>query len=158
MLRLNLNQEMKTIPMPIDATYKVIHVKKCVAGQKEIIIMTGISERECATIRSGHTLFIKRGNQQFRITETNLYCFGHIDFTPGSEDETVLNEFNWLDDLDMQGVCIPARYNYEKHECKTPINCYQYTETFKPADVCRYIHGCLNKPEFSVIFREEKWI
>lgn len=141
------------IPMPIDPTYKVIsvHVNP---DAKELFIITGISELEYKKVKSLNDLHIVRGNAEFHVTPDDVLCYGDIDFHEGSDDCKELDTFNWLEHLVAQGIGIPSRYNYDKHECTSPINKYLITETFRNSTLCRYLHGCLNKPKFTLIFRE----
>ena len=141
--------------MPIDPTYKVISTRKN-AVIKELFIMTGISEFECNELKSLNDLDIVRGDFKFHITPDDVVCYGDIDFHEGSEDCDQLDTFNWLDDLGIKGVSIPSRYNYDKHECISPNKSYLWTETFRNSTICRYLHGCLGKPEYTLIFRELK--
>lgn len=141
--------------MPVDPTYKLINVKKSPL-QKEHFIITGISEDEYKMVKHSETLSITRGNCNFTINPDDIFCFGPIDFHEGSEDCKELDTFNWLDDLIGKGIGIPSRYNYDKHECSSPINKYLFTETFRNSTLCRYLHGCLGKPQYTLIFREIK--
>ena len=65
----------------------------------------------------------------FHITSDDVLCFGDIDFHEGSDDCKELDTFNWLEHLGTQGVGIPSRYNYDKHECTSPINKYLITDS-----------------------------
>ena len=141
--------------MPIDSTYKVINVHRNNVNN-ELFIITGISELEHKKLESLNNLSITRGDKKFYIEPDNVLCYGNIDFHEGSEDCEELDTFNWLDNLWVRGICIPSRYNYEKHECVSPIKSYLYTETFRNSTLCRYLHGCLGKPKFTLIFREIK--
>ena len=141
--------------MPIDATYKVIAVKPAVVN-KELFIITGISELECKKLKALNNLNIVRGNCKFHITPDDVLCYGDIDFHEGSDDCKELDTFNWLEHLGAKGVGIPSRYNYDRHECSSPMNKYLITETFRNSTLCRYLHGCLGKPQFTLIFREIK--
>ena len=154
-MNLNTKETAHIISMPIDPTYKVISVRKSGLA-KELFIMTGISELECKKLKGLNDLDIVRGDLKFHITPDNIVCYGDIDFHEGSEDCAQLDTFNWLDNLKAKGVSIPSRYNYDKHECTSPNKFYLYTETFRISTLCRYLHGCLGKPEFTLIFRENK--
>ena len=142
-----------TIPMPVDHTYKVVSVQNNLSG-KEIFIITGISELEHKKLKNLNDLHIIRGNCEFHITPDNVLCFGDIDFHEGSDDCKELDTFNLLEHLGAKGIGIPSRYNYNKHECTSPINKYLITETFRNSTLCRYLHGCLGKPQYTLIFRE----
>ncbi len=143
------------IPMPVDPTYKVISVQNNLSG-KEIFIITGISELEHKKLKNLNDLHIIRGNCEFHITPDNVLCFGDIDFHEGSDDCKELDTFNLLEHLGAKGIGIPSRYNYNNHECTSPINKYLITETFRNSTLCRYLHGCLGKPQYTLIFREIK--
>ena len=142
-----------TIPMTVDPTYKVISVHHN-PNANELFIITGISELEHKKLKSLNELHIIRGNCEFHITPDDVLCFGDIDFHEGSDDCKELDTFNWLEHLVAKGVGIPSRYNYDKHECTSPINKYLITETFRNSTLCRYLHGCLGKPQYTLIFRE----
>ena len=139
--------------MPIDTTYKIIsaHNDKNI---KEIFIITGISEDEYHKLKKAENLNIVRGNAKFNITPGDILCFGDIDFHEGSDDCKELDTFNWLEHLGTRGVGIPSKYNYDKHECTSPISKCLITETFRNSTLCRYLHGCLGKPQYTLIFRE----
>ena len=139
--------------MPVDPTYKVISVHKNYNG-KELFIITGISENEYHKLKKSEDLNITRGNCKFHITPDDVLFFGDIDFHEGSDDCKELDTFNLLEHLGAKGVGIPSRYNYNKHECTSPINKYLITETFRNSTLCRYLHGCLDKPQYTLIFRE----
>ena len=141
--------------MPVDPTYKVISVHNNPVS-KEIFIITGINDIEHKKLKSLNDLHIVRGNCEFNITPDDVLCFGDIDFHEGSDDCKELDTFNWLEHLVAKGIGIPSRYNYDRHECKSPINKYLITETFRNSTLCRYLHGCLGKPHYTLIFRELK--
>lgn len=143
------------IQMPVDPTYRVISVDNNHA-YKELFIITGITEKEYHNIKRGETISVERGNCVFVISSDNVLCYGEIDFNVNSEDCETLDNFKWLNNLESKGVCIPSRYNYIKHECVSNMKSYLWTETFKISTLCRYFHGCLGKPQFTLIFREVK--
>lgn len=154
MLKSDLREMVYTIPMPVFINSAVVISTKKVAGTiKEIVTLTGITEKDCKNLSQGIDINIKRDNILYTITADDVYCFGKIDFNEGSDDCKELNTFKWLDDLFVKGVCIPANYNYDNHECKSPIKTYLYTETFNISTLCRYLHGSIGKPEFSLIFK-----
>ena len=107
--------------MPVYPTYKLINVKKSPL-QKEHFIITGINELEYKKLKNLSDLHIVRGNCKFNISPDDVLCFGDIDFHEGSDDSKELDTFNWLEHLGAKGVGIPSRYNYDKHECTSPIN------------------------------------
>lgn len=145
----------RTIQMPIDHTYKVISYHKNPVI-KELFIITGITETELNKLRHNQDLKIKRGKFEFNVSPDDVLCYGDIDFHEGSDDCKQLDTFNWLEHLGVKGVSIPSKYNYDKHECTTDRKSFLYTETFRNSTLCRYFHGCLGKPQFTLIFRELK--
>lgn len=155
MSNLNIEQKICTIKLPVDPTYKIISVHSDKI-HKELFIMTGITEKECHKLKHCDDIIIKRGEQEFEIVSDDVLCYGDIDFHEGSDDCKELDTFNWLEHLGAKGVGIPSKYNYDKHECTSPINKYLITETFRNSTFCRYLHGCLGKPQFTLIFREIK--
>ena len=144
-----------TIQMPIDHTYKVISCHKNPVI-KELFIITGITETELNKLRHNQDLKIKRGKFEFNVSPDDVLCYGDIDFHEGSDDCKQLDTFNWLEHLGVKGVSIPSKYNYDKHECTTDRKSFLWTETFRNSTLCRYFHGCLGKPQFTLIFRELK--
>lgn len=153
MLNLNTKEIIFSIKMPIDPTYKVISFHTNLTS-KEVFIITGIDDSDINKINHSCNLHLKRGNCTFNVTPDNIFCYGDIDFNEGSEDSATLDTFNWLDHLDAKGVPIPSNYNYDKHECTTNKKFILWTETFKNSVLCRYLHGCLGKPKFTLIFKE----
>ena len=141
--------------MPVCPTYRVISVHYD-RIRKELFIMTGITEKEYNTLKRGYDISFKRGKQEFYVAADDVLCFGEIDFHEGSDDCKELDTFNWLEHLGVKGVGIPSRYNYDRHECSSPINKYLITETFRNSTLCRYVHGWLGKPQYTLIFRELK--
>ena len=145
----------RTIPMPTDNTYKVISCHKNPVIN-ELFIMTGISEAEVNKLRHNQDIKFKRGEIEFNVSPDDVLCYGDIDFHEGSDDCKELDTFNWLEHLGAKGVGVPSRYNYDKHECTTDRKSVLCTETFRNSTLCRYLHGCLGKPQFTLIFRELK--
>ena len=141
--------------MPISHTYRVISAHNN-PGCKELFIITGINELEYKKLKNLSDLHIIRGNCKFNISPDDVLCFGDIDFHEGSEDCDQLDTFNWLDNLGTKGISVPNRYDYDKHECTSPNKFYLRTETFRNSTLCRYLHGCLGKPKYTLIFREMK--
>lgn len=156
MLKSNSKEKIYTIPMPIDKTYKLIVSRKINTRNIESIIITGINEKEYKLIKEGKDINIVRGDFGFNISSNNVICFGIIDFNNNSEDCEILDGFDWFNKLIAKGIDIPSKYNYEKHECSSPIKHCLWTETFKISTYCKYLHGCLGKPALSLIFRQIK--
>lgn len=154
MSKLNTKTGLWTIPMPTIDTYCVICSKKRGTSDKELYIITGIDEKDYNRIKRESTINIQRGKEHFSVVPDDVVCYGEIDYREGSEDCEILDSFNWLDDLVAKGISIPSDYNYDNHECVSPKHFIRWSETFVISKVCRYLHGRLGKPKYSLIFRE----
>lgn len=140
--------------MPVNPICRIINTHKFDKYHKEVFMIVGITEKEYNSLKHGDDITIKRGEEKFDIVSDNVLCFGEIDFREGSDDCKELDTFDWLDNLSAKGICIPSRYNYNRHECVSPTKKYLWTETFRNSTLCRYLHGCIGKPQFTLIFRE----
>ena len=147
--------------MPItDLDYQVICSHSITKLEKELIIITPISEKEEAkldSLSSDNSIIITRGNQNYTIENKNVIAYGQIDFHQGSDDFNALENMTWLNHLITRGVCIPSDYNYDEHACYTPTNMYRYYDSFNPAYVSQYYHARLGKPERCLIFKEKRY-
>lgn len=138
--------------MPISKDYVILDCHT-IKGKVEYVIMTYITEEEEQELDKGVELHLTRGNRRFTVNNTNVYCYGEVNFNKGSDDMKQLRSFSFLDYLVGVGVKIPADYDYDKHVCYSPIKSYMITETFKPDILAIYKHGCLGKPERIALFR-----
>lgn len=114
--------------------------------------MTYITEAEELELDKGKQLILKRGNRNFTVDKNNIYCYGNVDFSEGSDDMKQIATFSFLDYLGAVGIHIPSDYHYDTHECHSPLRCYRWTETWRPEVLAKYAHGCLGKPERIVLF------
>lgn len=142
------------IPMPVRKDYYVMTCRIKAPFVKEAIIMTGITEKEYNHLKLSSTndLTLDRGNREFVISPENVISFGSVDFDEKSKDYQILNGFKWLND---NIAYIPSRYDYDTHSCKSNNKKYKWTETHKPAELCKYVHGFIGKPKYVLIFKEE---
>lgn len=118
--------------------------------------MTYITEEEehyFDNMTSDTVILLERNNAKFKIKRNQVYCYGIVNFNNKS-DYKQIKEFNFLGYLGVQGIPIPANYNYKEHNCKTSNRRIQYTETWCPAELSRYAHACLGKPERIIIFKQ----
>ena len=104
-------------------------------------------------IDEGEKVTINRGDKTFIVHHNNIYCYGEVDFRKGSEDCEEIANFSFLNFLGSKGVVIPSDYDYERHECHSPIRYYRWSETWRPDVLARYAHACLNKPKRIVLFK-----
>lgn len=144
----------KVINLPVRNDYYSLVSKKRLNKHSECVVMSFITEKEEKLIDEGHSIRIKRGNISFIIKPEDIYCYGIIDLHHGSEDMDVISTFNWLDHLNMLGVCVPANYNYNTHTCVSDIKKVQWYDTTKCDVLAQYAHGFIGKPERTIIFRQ----
>ena len=135
--------------MPISQNYHIL--TKFKSGLKYVqVIMTEISEEEENLIDNleRNVFKIDRGDRTFSITNNQIYCYGEVNFN-SEEDLKTIDNFSFLNHLKETGVPIWVNYNYETHTSDHP----KYTETWSPAELAKYAHGCLNKPKRIILFK-----
>ena len=115
--------------------------------------MTYISEEEEAALDKGEVLTLKRGNRTMTVMPNHLYCYGEVDFSTNSDDMYQIEDFHFLDYLGAKGLHIYSDYHYDTHECHSPLPQCRWTETWNPAEIAQYAHGCLGKPQRIVLFK-----
>ena len=123
-----------------------------------MIFMTHITIEEEIEIDNRHTIKIERGNKVFEINPNrgDIYCYGIVDFNTDSSDYNIIDNFNFLKHLNIVGIKIQSRYNYENHTCDSPKEFPLWTETWSPAELAQLAHGYLGKPERIVLFKQVK--
>ena len=155
MLKFDSKTNTYEIPMPIRSDYfNIITVKDKVSCKH--VLITYLTEEEERKIDAGLTISIVRGNAKFRISKRDVYFYGVMDFNQGSDDFTIIDNSPILDDLGLQGKCIPSDYDFANHTCYSPIKYYRYYESWSPAFVFQYYYAMLGKPERALIFRIKK--
>lgn len=147
---------MKKIFLPIIPDYQTL-ICRTINREQHSVMMVPINEHEEDKFEKDGMIRLKRGNLTFNIKAKDVYCYGEIDFSNGSEDMETIADFNWLDFMTFQGVSIPANYNYSDHSCLTDGNDYKTYDTTRPEVLTKYKHGVLGKPERVIIFRFIKY-
>lgn len=143
--------------MPIIPDYQTLICRTINSKEQHSVIMAPISEQEEAKFEKYGVINLKRGNLKFIIEAKDVYCYGEIDFSNGSDDMETIASFNWLDFMIERGVSVPANYHYEDHSCLTDGDDYKTYDTTKPEVVAKYKHGVLGKPARVIIFRYIKY-
>lgn len=113
------------------------------------IIMAPISEKEEALLDKGKAISISRGGIDFTIDINNVFAYGQVDFSTGSDDYEAMDELIPYKDV----VYLPLNYDYKTHTCKTDRKFYRTYETNNIAAMAQYAHGKLGKPDRVVIFK-----
>lgn len=122
--------------------------------KRELTVMTYITEKEESEIDNGKILVLTRGDRQLTIEPRRVYCYGEVDFNTGSDDMKQIDNFNFLDYLNgFNGLPVYSDYDYNTHTCRSPIKRLRWTETWRPAIIAQYAHGCLGKPPRIVLFK-----
>ena len=140
--------------MPIIGECAVIISRFLNKIERETVYITGITEEEEKKLDKGF-LKIVRDNITFTINRENIIAYGDIDFHEGSDDFNQLEQMKWFDHLVLRGIDIPSNYDYDEHCCYTVNNRVLHYDSTNPADVTQYKHGCIGKPERTLIFKRK---
>lgn len=140
--------------MPIFKDYHLLSSHKEIGQHKIMIYMTYITKEDEELLDNNKELELVRGNLKFKVNLNNTYCYGEVDFHNGSDDMYDIEDFNFLDYLNTSGIHIRNGYDYENHECTSVEQRCGWTETWNPAIVAQFAHGCLGKPDRIILFRK----
>lgn len=133
--------------MPIMKDYRTLICRSEKDGVD--IVMTYITEKDENDLDNNHKVFITRGTQKFKLEQSNVICYGQIDFNTNSDDYYQLEEIIPFNKV----VYIPIDYDLSTHCCISPIKSYRTTECSNISEVCRYNYGVLGKPDRVAIFK-----
>ena len=119
--------------------------------------MTYLTEQEEKLLDEGKTIIISRKNTDFTIRPIDLVAYGKIDYSDDSEDLDTISQFNWFrNDNKMCGFVMPSEYDYKTHSVTSDIKGGRKFDTTQCDIVAQYIHGCIGKPERTIIFNSER--
>ena len=138
--------------MPIFKEFYIL-TSRINSKRKEQVIITYLNEDEEKKLDDNNQITLKRGKTTFHIHMNNIYCYGEVDLRKGSNDCAQIADFDFLDYLGMKGIVIPSDYDYEHHECHSPLKTYRWTETWRPDVLVRFAHGSINKPKRIILFK-----
>ena len=138
--------------MPIFKEFYIL-TSRINSKRKEQVIITYLNEDEEKKLDDNNQITLKRGKTTFHIHMNNIYCYGEVDLRKGSNDCAQIADFDFLDYLGMKGIVIPSDYDYEHHECHSPLKSYRWTETWRPDVLVRFAHGSINKPKRIILFK-----
>lgn len=131
----------------LTANHELFVITKLITFGKEIaIVMMPISEKQENALDNGSE--IKLGSRW--IAAEQIFCYGEMNFD-NEDDIQLINNFEWI--IEKKGLVIPANYDYDKHTCEAYDLKIGHHETFDNIKVVKYAHGCLNKPQRSIIFK-----
>lgn len=120
------------------------------------ILMAPITEREEFILDSEDFIELNIRDRNVVIPKKKVYFYGSIDFTEGSNDLDTIRDMNLIIRDGMQGVCIPAYYNYNEHIAVSTGKTILYYDTLRTDVILKYKHGCLGKPEKVIVWQESK--
>lgn len=143
-----------TFPLLIREDYYSI-VSNTVQGKVQSIVMTSITEEEEKVLDKGGIINIERGNCKFIIKPSDIQAYGEIDFSDDSDDLSYFVNANWFNHIIWAGFSIPSNYDYETHTSSNKENHMTYFDTKRPEIVVQYVHGVLNKPRRTLIFKHQ---
>ena len=121
--------------------YHTLSVDRVSSKNIILTMITYITEEEEKDLDKGKDIHLVRGDMTFDINSKQVYCYGSVDLTTGSDDYNLIEDspiFNFLSFLVESGIHIPSDYVFEKHECHSPIDRIRWTETWNPARVAQY--------------------
>lgn len=157
---LNSDMPIYEFPLPTRSDYYTICIQKK-ERRRISTIMTSISkkeEEEIDEIKNGY-IRLERGNKVFTITARQIYCYGEVDFLgekDGGEDLDTIENFNFLNHFEFDGLRVRSGYNYRTHTCKSPKKYPLWTETWSPSFAARLAHASLKKPKRIILFKTEQ--
>lgn len=138
--------------MPVRGKYQVLSYRISLYAKNKVmdVVMVPISDDVDSSLDRGMTVKLKCDDKTFSVSSDNIYCYGKIDFAPGSDDCLFME--NVLPELDKP-VDIPTDYDYEHHVCRSPVNRYRSIQTMDIIKVARYKYAMLGKPNKIAIFK-----
>lgn len=151
---------MFTTPCIKDFSYLYI-VRPFEKGNGELrCIITYLTDIEEKLLDSGETITIKRKSITrdqhdiyFVVDPNNCFGYGDLKFDNSNNDLNNMEKLDWFRRYYVD-IFIPTNYNYENHTVTSDIKGGRYYDTSNPKIFLPFMHGCLNKPEKVVIFRE----
>ena len=130
MLKSDIKQKIHIIPMPIFKEFYIL-ISHINSKRKEQVIITYLNEDEEKKLDDNNQITLKRGKTTFHIHMNNVYCYGEVDIRKGSNDCIQIADFDFLDYLGMKGIVIPSDYDYEHHECHSPLFVFVFVFTLE---------------------------
>ena len=122
-------------------------------GKTKEIIITYLTEAEEKLINSCEVVNLERGCLTFEVRKSNIYAYGEIDFTKGSDDYEMLKGMTWFNHLTLRGVDVLANYNYKQNIAVSDIPGGRWYDTVRTEVITQFKHGQLGKPKRCVIFK-----
>ena len=138
--------------MPVRTDYYSMICRTEHKDETSVIMMPITAEQE-VQLDKGHNISLKLETRVFSLGASDLYCYGEIDLTKGSNDCEIFKSFDFMDHLRSKGIHIYSNYNYANHTCSSDLKEPRWKETFAPEEFAQYVHGFLGKPKRIILFR-----
>lgn len=160
MLNTDIKVKMFTTPCIKDFTYLTI-VRPIEGGNGALrCVITYLTDGEEHLLNAGETITIKRKSLTndehdvyFVVDPNNCFGYGDLKFDNSNNDLKNIEELDWFRRYYYR-IYMPTEYDYNSHTVTSDIKGGRYYDTTNPKVFLPYMHGCLNKPEKVVIFRE----
>ena len=117
------------------------------------IIMTYLNDYEEQLLNKRQALVIRRGIFKFEVHPQYVIAYGDLNFTPNSDDILLINKTGAFDRHNIR-IFMPSEYHYETHTVTSDRPAGRWYETDNPITFLPFLHGCLNKPINTIIFKE----
>lgn len=149
---LESSTNMNTIKLPVRKDYYGINTWKSM-GRTIAVVMTSITEEEENSIDHNEDLGITRGGVYFRVKPKNIYCYGEVDFSDGSDDLYTVDTFDWTDHCIEKGLPVYSNYDFKTHTCQSDLKRPRWHDSFSCAKVAQQAYAFIGKPKRIVIFK-----
>lgn len=159
---LNTELEIKMFTTPCIKNFTYLYIVWPAEGSNGALrcVMTYLSDGEERLLEAGETITIKRKSLSvdehdvyFVVDPKNCFGYGDLKFDNSNDDLRNIEELNWFKKYYFK-IFMPSNYDYNTHTVTSDIKGGKYYDTTNPRVFLPYLHGCLNKPEKVVIFRE----
>lgn len=147
------NLDLKIYHLPTSKDVVIVHWR-VVDKRVRKILMAPITEEQEMRLDKGLVIEIITHNKGYVLSREDAIVYGNIDFNNDSNDMDFIRDLEWCIDDYFKGVCIPSRYNYEKHTAVGNRHGILYYDTVRSDTILKYKHGCLNKPERVIVWKE----
>ena len=138
--------------MPVRTDYYTLNCRTENKQETSVIMMPITAEQE-VQLDKGRNINIKIESRYISLGASDIYCYGEIDLSKGSNDYDIFKTFDFIDYIHGKGIYIYSNYNYENHTCTSDLQEPRWKETFKPEELSQWAHGFLGKPKRIVLFR-----
>lgn len=117
------------------------------------IVITYLNDYEEQLLDKRQNIIIRRDKLKFDIHPQYVIAYGDLDLSPNSDDIKQIESTGAFDRHTIR-IFMPSEYQYETHTVISDRPAGRWYETNYAITFLPYLHGCLNKPDKVVIFKE----